>query len=147
MLPWKSSKMAPLKQEDFLYGLEWDAKVDNLFAEVLSDQALMGVFNPDGGDNSRAIGVAQYVVNKNMHKTFDLKTCWRQTHKLKKRHRVFSWLLTLEGVRYDESTNRMHVNSTIWRSIVKVSNSNYNLCHSQYMNVHVPSPNPIFLTN
>lgn len=113
--------MPPFKQEDFLYGLNWDEKVDNMFAEVLSDQALLGTFNPTGGDNSNAISTAQYIVNKLFKTNFGLKTCWRQTQKLRKRHRVFSWLLTLDGVRYDEATNCVHTSRTLWRSITKVT--------------------------
>lgn len=52
-----STKEIRLKQEDFLYDLPWDAKVDNLFVEVLSNQARLGTFQVHG-DNSNVIGTA-----------------------------------------------------------------------------------------
>ncbi|KAL8500713.1 hypothetical protein ACS0TY_020337 [Phlomoides rotata] len=121
MFPWeRENKMKPLKLQDFLYGLKWDEKVDTLFAEVLSDQTTMGNFSNDGGDNITAIKTTQYVINKSFKKAFGLRTCTSQTKKLKKRHRVFSWLLSVEGFHYDETTKRTHASTEIWRSVTEV---------------------------
>lgn len=112
--------MKPLRQTNFLYGLEWGEKIDNMFAEVLADQALMGTFHCNNVDNNFDDTTAQYVVNKSFNTTFSAKTCWRQIAKLKKRHNIFLWLLSLDGVLYDQTTNRVHVDPTIWQSIMKV---------------------------
>ncbi|KAL8492687.1 hypothetical protein ACS0TY_024035 [Phlomoides rotata] len=53
-------------------------------------------------------------------KNFDFKKCNRQANKLKKRHGVFSWLLSLDGFHYDESTKWTHASKEVWHSILKV---------------------------
>ncbi|KAL8538459.1 hypothetical protein ACS0TY_000459 [Phlomoides rotata] len=121
MLPWEvDHRMAPLKLQDFLYGLEWGEKVDMLFAEVLSDQATMGNFSSIGGDNYSAIKTAQYVTNRAFKTSFSLKKCHRQTKKLKNRYNVFSWLLSLDGFQYDENTKHTHVSREVCRSITEI---------------------------
>ncbi|KAL8480932.1 hypothetical protein ACS0TY_027450 [Phlomoides rotata] len=114
MLPWKKDKqMAPLKIQDFLYGIEWGEKIDNMFAEVLADQATLRNYSCNGGDNSNVIATAQYVINMSFKKKFDFKKCNRQANKLKKRHSVFSWLLSLDGFHYDQSTKRTHASKEV----------------------------------
>ncbi|KAL8557282.1 hypothetical protein ACS0TY_004643 [Phlomoides rotata] len=91
-----------------------------MFAEVLADQATLGNYSCNGGDNSDAIATAQYVINMSFKKKFDFKKCNRQANKLKKRHGVFSWLLSLDGFHYDQSTKWTHASKEVWRSILKV---------------------------
>lgn len=100
--------------------------MDALFAEALSDQVLFGNFHPTGANilicsgNTNAISAAKMTVNTVYKENFEYKESWIQVQKICKRHRVFSWLITIPRVRYEKATNRIYVDRVLWHTLVKV---------------------------
>ncbi|KAK6144006.1 hypothetical protein DH2020_020826 [Rehmannia glutinosa] len=115
--------MAPwylLRQEDYIYDLDWVAPQDALFIDVLMDQYAIGNFNPLRV-NAHAVLIARDVVNKEFKKDFTFEYCMGRLQLLKKRYRVMYWVTRKHGVRYDPDTNRVTASDVVWDEIFQTN--------------------------
>lgn len=116
----KTIPKGAMYQEKVFYTREWTPEVDNKFIEVLVEQRTKGIFQAGRDVNAHAILVAMGEVNKHFGKNFDYKFCLDRTKKLRKRYKVFSWLVNLSGVCFNPTRNTVECDQGLWEFICKV---------------------------
>lgn len=108
------------RQQDFIYDINWDSKVDNDFIDYLVFEARNGNFVWTR-KISRALVHAIYNLCHNHNQDFSFEYGAKQVDSLMQRHKTFKWMLCLDGVSYDKGTNVVTASNTVWKQILKVN--------------------------
>lgn len=114
-------KMDPqLRQQDFMYDLNWNEKVDNVFIEHLSLEARLGHFIWPSKTSTSLLAAKDYVCWR-FEQEWSYKYCLRKLNLLEKRFSTFKWMLSIDGVKHDPETNALTAPDEVWKSILRVS--------------------------
>lgn len=107
------------KQADFIYDLNWDRKVDGDFIDYLSFEARVGNFVWPYKKIVSTIHAIE-AVNHNHKKDFTYVQGLERLELLEKQYKTFSWVLSLEHVRYVASANVVTAPDDVWKHILEV---------------------------
>lgn len=127
----KTQTMAPrmdphFSQKDFIYDLNWGKKVDDSFIDFLSLEARLGHFLWPKKTTMSVESAKNYVCWR-FEQDFSYKYCVTKVENLERRYSTFKWILSIDGVKYNPTTNVVTAPNAVWKAILRVSFKGY--CH------------------
>lgn len=107
------------RQQDFIYDLNWDEKIDNDFIDFLSFEARLGNFIWPRKVNDSLRQAIDSIQHQYKH-DFSFVYALKKLDLLETRYNTFNWMLSVEGVSHDPSANLVKAPEETWRVILKV---------------------------
>lgn len=101
-------------QADFIYDFKWNSKIDDHFIDFLSFEARVSNFvwpHKVKGVLMHAIDSINYNHSQKFSYVYGLK----KLDLLEQRYKTFSWMLSLDKVRFDSSTNMVMAPDSVWK--------------------------------
>lgn len=119
-----TSPPGSMKQDRLFYNTEWSTEIEDRFIRALLNQHFKGNTVLDG-PNQKAISFACMTVNKEFGTTFDYGYCVNRYRKLRKRYKVFKWMIDMPGIKYDAFNNVVRAEIGTWERLFRVSQKTY----------------------
>lgn len=107
------------RQQDFIYDLNWDKKIDNSFIDLLCMDARLGNFVWPMKTMSTLIA-AKDTIRRHYDQDFSYVYINKKLDLLEQRYSTFKWILEKDGVNYDPSTNIVTAPVKKWSDITAV---------------------------
>lgn len=113
-------------QKDFIYDFNWGKKVDDSFIDFLSLEARLGHFLWPNKTTMSVESAKNYVCWR-FEQDFSCKYCVTKVENLERRYSKFKWILSIDGLKYNPTTNVVTAPNAVWKAILRVSFKGY--CH------------------
>lgn len=113
----------PWSQADFIYDLKWGSQIHSDFIDYMAFEARVGKFVwPNKFNGSLMHGID--AINYNHSTEFSYVYGLKKLDLMEQRYKTFSWMLSLENVTYDASSNVVNAPHDMWKSIFEVQHLN-----------------------
>lgn len=108
------------RQEDFIYDLSWDKKIDNSFIDFLGLEARLRNFVWPA-KTMKSLIAAKKAICRQYDQDFSYVYYIKKLTSLEERFSTFKWMLGVDGFSYDPTTNRVTAPEKVWHYIFDVS--------------------------